>query len=252
MEPVRGHRKQKVVEAARLQRAKVRREQNRTLLEGPALVRDAIAAGCQVHSLFALQDDQVSEDTAKTHSVELHTVDERALRRIAGTNSPRGPVAVVEIPEERLDPNRDILVSWAVSDPGNVGTLIRTAAAFGWSYGYVAGSADPWAPKTLRAGAAGQFQTAVKQIAGLSDLIDWTTVATVVEGGSHPHDVTDSRIAVLIGEEGQGLPAEVADACAARVTILTPGPTESLNAAVAAGIVLHQMSNRWGQPEPAM
>lgn len=247
MEPVRTHRNEIVVAAARLHRGRVRREENRTLLEGPSLLEDALEAGCRAVRVFALPDDRRARDMADTHGLDLVRVDDRALRRVAGTETPRGPVAVIEIPRERLDVERDVLVSWGVSDPGNVGTLIRTAAAFGWSFAYVEGSADPWSPKTLRAGAGGQFQTAVKAIGGLSELDAWSTVATVVDGGDDPATVTEPRVAVLIGEEASGLPADVVADCSTRVTISTPGATESLNAAVAAGILVHELSKRPGE-----
>lgn len=252
MEPVRNHRNKAVVEAARLHRARVRREENRTLLEGPALLEDALAAGCRVHSLFAMPEDDRARLVAESHGLEVTLVDRRALQRVAGTKSPRGPLAVIDIPPERLDADSDVLVSWGVSDPGNVGTLIRTAAAFGWAYAYAQGSADPWGPKTLRSGAGGQFQAPVKAIDGLEDLTAWTTLATVVEGGRAPASVTAARVAVLIGEEAAGLPTDIAAACSERLTIRTPGATESLNAAIAAGIVVYELSKRPGQAGAAV
>lgn len=248
MEPIRNHRNKIVVEAARLHRVRSRRVDNRTLLEGPALIQDAVSAGCSVHHMFAVPDDSRASGIAERHNLDLILVDDRALQRVAGTETPRGPVAVIEIPAEGLAEGRDVLVSWGVSDPGNVGTLIRTAAAYGWSYAYVEGSADPWAPKTLRAGAGGQFQTAIKAIGGLSDLDDWSTVATVVEGGHDPRMISAARAAVLVGEEASGLPKDIVASCETAVTIRTPGPTESLNAAVAAGIVVHELSKRTRDP----
>lgn len=244
MEPVRNHRNKAVVNAARLHRARARRDTGKTLLEGPDVVEDAVAAGCRIKAIFATSDDTRARALSTAIDAELMLVDERALKRVAGTDTPRGPVAIVDIPPERLDHDRDLLVSWGVSDPGNVGTLIRTAASFGWGYAYVPGSADPWSPKTLRAGAGGQFQTGVISISGLDQLQDWTTVATVARNGVEPESVSGDRFAVLIGPESAGLPPEVVDRCAHRVTIATPGVTESLNAAVAAGIVLYAISGK--------
>lgn len=231
MEPVRTHRAKSVVEAARLHRARDRHERGLTLVEGPELLADVEAAGARVVEIFGLDGPGVS------------LVDRRALQRLAGTETPRGPVAVVEIPEHELDPTRSILVSFGVSDPGNVGTMIRTAAAFGWGFAYTDGTADPWSPKAIRAGAGGQFQASVARVGGLDDLGDWTTVATVVRGGVEPAEVTGRPIALLIGEEAHGLDDAVVEAADQRMTIVTPGSTESLNAAVAAGIALFALSN---------
>jgi TrmH family RNA methyltransferase len=166
---------------------------------------------------------------------------------VAGTDTPRGPIAVIDIPEDSLPGGRNVVVSVGVSDPGNVGTLLRTAAAFGWSYAYTAGSADPWAPKALRAGAGGQFHTTVMRIDDLDPLEAWRTVATVVEGGVGPDQIDGSPLAVLVGEEAAGLPDEVVATAAWRVTIPMSGSTESLNASVAAGIVVYELSKRSGQ-----
>jgi TrmH family RNA methyltransferase len=237
MEPVRSHRARSVVDAARLHRARDRRERGLTLVEGPQLIEDVVAAGGVVRERFGVEPDDP----------ETIPVDQRALDRLAGTESPRGPVAVVEIPVEWLDRGRNLLVSAGVSDPGNVGTMIRTAASFGWGYAYLQGSADPWSPKTIRAGAGGQFQTPVSRIGSLAEIAEWTTVATVVRGGGSLDSVTERPVALLIGEEAHGLPEKLTASARHRVTIQTRGATESLNAAVAAGIVMYALTNGSGQ-----
>jgi TrmH family RNA methyltransferase len=208
-------------------------------VEGPELLADVIAAGAVVVETYSLEGE--GPDTIE--------VDERALRRLAGTKAPRGPVAVVEIPTEWLDRGRNLLVSVGVSDPGNVGTMIRTAAAFGWGYAYLDGSADPWAPKTIRAGAGGQFQTPVARLGSVSELKEWTTVATVVRGGAGVEDILDRPVALLIGEEAHGLDDRVVAGADHTMTIAMPGQTESLNAAVAAAIAVYELSRATGQPE---
>lgn len=207
-------------------------------MEGPNLVADIESAGAVVRKKFAVDPTEPG----------VVAVDQRALERLAGTETPRGPVAVVEIPLEWLDRTRNVLVAVGVSDPGNVGTMIRTAASFGWGFAYTEGTADPWAPKTIRAGAGGQFQTSVSRIGSVGELSGWTTVATVVANGEGVEAVRGYPLALLIGEESHGLPASVVDAAAYRVTIPTTGATESLNAAVAAGIVVYELSKGSGQP----
>lgn len=239
MEPVRTHRAKSVVEAARLHRARDRRERGLTLVEGPHIIADVVAAGGVVRETFGLLPEEPG----------VIPVDERALARLAGTESPRGPVAVVEIPVDRIDRSRNLVVSVGVSDSGNVGTMIRTAAAFGWGFAYMEGSADPWSPKTIRAGAAGQFQTSVARIASIGELADWTTVATVARGGGAPLEITEHPLALLIGEEAHGLEQWAIDSADHSLTIPTPGPTESLNAAVAAGIAVYELSRSSGQGE---
>lgn len=236
MEPVRTHRARSVVEAARLHRAGDRKERGLTLVEGPHLVADVITAGAQVHRVFSLDGAEGSIP-----------VDERAMARLAGTESPRGPVAVVAIPMEWLDRSRNLLVSAGVSDPGNLGTMIRTAAAFGWGFAYLEGSADPWSPKTIRSGAGGQFQIPVSRIGSLAEVGEWSTVATIVRGGGDGSEITERPVALVIGEEAHGLDDKVIAACDHSMTIATPGAPDSLNAAVAAGIAVYELSRGSGE-----
>lgn len=244
MEPVRTHRAKTVVEAARLHRVKERKARGLTLVEGPELIRDIAATGANIVDVFSTS----GTEGAVPESAPLPIlVDERALERLAGTKSPRGPVAVVEIPEEGLDRSRSLLVSVGVSDPGNAGALVRTAAAFGWGFAYMSGSADPWSPKSIRAGAGGQFQTPVAAIDAIDEVADWATVATVPRGGKDPSTVKERPVAVLIGEEAHGLDEAILSAATHLVTIPTPGATESLNAAVAAGIAVYMLSRGSGE-----
>ncbi|MFZ0014981.1 MAG: RNA methyltransferase [Acidimicrobiia bacterium] len=239
MEPVRTHRAKSVVEAARLHRARDRRERGLTLVEGPHVVADVVTAGAQVHQVFSLD--------AAEGSIP---VDERAMARLAGTETPRGPVAVVAIPVEWLDRSRNLLVSAGVSDPGNVGTMIRTAAAFGWGFAYMEGSADPWSPKTIRSGAGSQFQIPLARIGSLAEVGEWTTVATIVRGGGDGSEITGRPVALIIGEEAHGLDDKLLAACDHSMTISTPGAPDSLNAAVAAGIAVYELSRGSGE-QPA-
>jgi RNA methyltransferase, TrmH family len=246
--PARSGQNRRIIEATRLHRARQRRETGLTLIEGPNLLQEAMDAGIQPLSVFALEGDGATLSMAGL-SDRLTLVDDRALARLAGTRSPRGPVAVIEIPLPGRWERSNVLVSWGVSDPGNVGALIRVAAAFAWDFGYVAGSADPWSPKTLRAGAGAQFRLAPRSVDGVSLLADegYRTVASVVRGGEVPEAVgVSGSIALLIGEEASGLPSSVSDAADFTVTVPMPGGLESLNAAVAAGVLVYAMTKTGG------
>ena len=246
MEPVRSHRNPRVVEAARLHRARDRRAAGRTILEGPSLLAEALAAGIAPDVVFALPDDAVTSEQATDHGFELILVESAALGRVTGTRTPRGPAAIIPIPPSISPTGRNMIVAWGLSDPGNVGTMIRTAAAFDWDFGYTEGTADPWAPKVLRAGAGGHFRLNTTPVESLQSLEDMglATVATVVSGGARPADLPTGRYALLVGEEAPGLPPDVVDQSAHKVTIPMPGGMESLNAAMAAGIVMYELSRK--------
>ena len=252
MQPVRSHRNSRVVDAARLHRARVRKETGRSLLEGPNLLAEALAAGITPVEVFALADDRDTASLAAENDFDLSVVDSRAMDRLAGTTTPRGPVAEFEIPRSTVLEGSGLVVSWGVSDPGNVGTMIRTASAFGWDFGYATGSADAWSPKVLRAAAGGHFQVAMLQVESPGQLtaLGYTTVATVVKAGVSPDTLRLARPAVLVGEEAHGLPPEIAAHCDARVPVSMPGGAARVNAAVAAGIVVYAIANTLADPEP--
>ncbi len=248
MEPVRSHRNPRVVEAARLNRARDRRETGKTLIEGPHLLEEALAAGVVPEVVFALEGDEATAALVGRHGLNPIIIDRSALSRLAGTKTPRGPVAVIAVPTPRMRAVRGLLVAWGVGDPGNVGTLIRTAAAFEWDFGHTTGTADPWSPKVLRAGAGGHFRIGVHGIDSVDELVasGYVPLATVVAGGLPPADIPPGRYSVLVGEEASGLPAEVVAKAAIRVTIPMPGGIESLNAALAAGIIVYELSKPGG------
>jgi len=132
-----------------------------------------------------------------------------------------------------------------VQDPGNVGAIIRSAAAFG--VGTVVldrQCADPWSPKVLRAGQGGHFAIALRQTDDLVAAISGRLICTVVQGGTPlPKANLSGRIAWAFGSEGAGLSAAVLAKAAERVTIPMAGG-ESLNVAAAAAICLYEAFSR--------
>jgi TrmH family RNA methyltransferase len=243
MEPARSHRNPAVVEAARLHRADERRKRGQTLLEGPHLVGEALAAGTPLLKVFALAGDEAGHRWAGEAKADLVVVGREGLERLSATRTPQSPVAVIDIPVGRLDPSRSVLVAWQISDPGNLGTMIRTAAAFRLDVAVSKGSVDPWSPKVLRAAAGAHFHTNLAEIDDPAE-IDAVKVATVVEGGEPLGDLPAGRLALLIGSEAHGLPDHVVGAADMRVTIPMSGAIESLNAAVAAAILIYEATRR--------
>jgi TrmH family RNA methyltransferase len=239
MEPVRSTRNRRVAEAVRLHRARDRRRLGRTIIEGPNVVSEAIGAGIEVECAFGV--GPAPDGMAGIDWVE---VTPEVLRHLSDTAHPRGPVAVMAIPPPAVIDRDHFHLD--VSDPGNAGTLIRSAAAFGLDVTFGEGSVDPWSPKVLRAAAGAHFHTSIGEAVPAV-----ATIATVVAGGVRPDrlgDVLDpSRIwAVLVGSEAHGLgPVAVAGADVA-VSIPMRGGVESLNAAAAGAIVAYELG-QWRQ-----
>jgi RNA methyltransferase, TrmH family len=130
------------------------------------------------------------------------------------------------------------LALWHVADPGNVGTLIRTADAFGASVELSEGCADPTGPKALRASAGALFRVPLGEAAG-------RRVGLVAHGGRPLGEVElGEQTVFVLGAEREGLPDEVRAGCDELATIPTPGAAESLNVAAAGAIALYERSRR--------
>jgi TrmH family RNA methyltransferase len=204
------------------------------------VLAEALAAGVAPVRVFVAEDRP--SPVADGGGIEVLAVAPAVLARISGTETPQGVVAVITVPAAAV-PAGGLLVAWGVSDPGNVGTLVRSAAAFGLGFVAGPGCADPWSPKVVRAGAGAHFRTAIGRISDPGELGPRTTVAAVARGGKAPASLRGLRdAAILVGDEAAGLPDWVVAAAALRITIPMPGGTESLNAAVAGSILAYELA----------
>ena len=177
---------------------------------------------------------------------------ENEVRRVSTLKTPTGPVGVfpfLDVGIEELLSARDrIVLLHGVQDPGNVGTVVRSAHAFGAGVALSAGCADLYNPKTVRATMGSIFHAPVARevnslrFLGLAAQAGFSTAAAVPEGGEGPGSVLGGKVVVAVGAEGSGLPPEVLEACGASVTV--PSVAPSLNAAVAASILLYEAHMR--------
>lgn len=230
-----------------LHRAKHRKGQNLTIVEGPKLLAEALATGHVPTIVFTTGHPEVTEH-AETAGARVFTVSPEVLGRVSTTTNPQDPVSVMPIPPNKDELGDKVAVLVDVADPGNVGTLLRSAAAFGLDV-VIAGTqaADPWSPKTVRAGAGAQFRTGVTMCRDIADLPailgNRTTVAAVVTGGDNADTYEwQPRTAVLIGSESNGLPEDLVTTSTASVCIQLSNQVESLNAGTAGSILFHTLS----------
>ena len=255
MEPVRSPRNQRVAAAVRLRRARERKASGLTLLEGPNLLESAIRSGASLEVVFALEDDEQTAGLVASGDIEVVKVTREVLERLAPSKHPRGPVAILRIPQFRQIEGRNALVLYGIGDPGNAGTLIRSAAAFGFGVLFGQGSADPWNPKVLRSGAGAHFSVSLES--GSADPGDlrsrgFTTVASIVSGAAPASAINSpGPVALYVGEEASGLPAEIIEACDRTVTIPMASALESLNASVAGSILMYELSAGADSETPA-
>ncbi|GBE24844.1 MAG TPA: RNA methyltransferase [Actinobacteria bacterium] len=237
-----------VQDARRLHTSKERRRSGRILIEGPTLLREAVSAGVELITVFVVTGDHGQLDSVKELDSSVVPVSSHVLSHLGTTSTPRGPIAIARRPEP--DPvlgATDCLVLVDIAEPGNAGTMARTAVALGFQVVVVAGSVDVWSPKALRAGAGAQFVSVPHVVASINDLlgIGLFTVALVVKGGgSVDHLDTRDPVAIVVGNEAHGLPSEILSVCHSTLTLEMDGRFESLNAATAGSIVMWERSRR--------
>jgi TrmH family RNA methyltransferase len=196
-----------------------------------------LIAGFPLETVFTLEGDGADYGEARVVEVANEVV-----ARIATTTTPQAPIAIAAIPESVIPESGDLLVAWGVGDPGNVGTLIRTAAAFG--FGFVCGpdTADPWSPKVVRSAAGASFRTPIGNAGTIDGLrAGGRRVVAAVASGGVPPVRGPQAIALVIGSEAHGLPDDVVEAAELRVTVPMSSGSESLNAAVAGSILAYAL-----------
>lgn len=215
------------------------------MLEGTRAINDAIAADVTIDDLFVSVDEE--DGPVVPQDVPTHRVGRQVLKALSDTVTPQGMVAVARTPLVELEELRSsnfALILDAVADPGNAGTLIRTGVAAGAdAIVFTTGSVDAFSPKVVRAAAASLFATKL-----ITDVAFETAIAIAREGGSRivatasgatPYyevDLTGSLVLVA-GNEAWGMSDEHLDLCDVTVGIPMSDGTESLNVAVATGIV---------------
>jgi TrmH family RNA methyltransferase len=236
---------QRIKIVRRLHRGRERNKTGRTFLEGPKLIEAALDAGVVPLEIYTVDGGALVERSGAAGS-EVVEVSRIVLETISTTVEPQDPVAVIEIPAAVDLAAERVVVLVDIADPGNLGTLIRSAAALGWQVALL-GGADPWNPKVVRSAAGAHFVQSPVRVAELSEIasLGLTTIATVISGGSAPDEISrDTPIALLVGSESHGLAAEMIGHCDQAMTIPMSGKTESLNAAIAGSIAMYALAAR--------
>ena len=228
------------------------------LVEGTRAVLDTFARGIEVRELFITPDAARGEEVRRAaHAARapLVEVSDGVLRALADTMTPQGVVAVVTVPRVTIwDLPEDIslvLVLAGVGDPGNAGTLLRSAVAAGADAVVFAGaSVDPFSPKAVRASAGAVFRvpviTAPQARAVLIALRDRGQVVMATSAEGRPADAANLTrpLALVLGNEAWGVDRSLADLIDEEIGIPMPGPVESLNVAAAGSILLFEVARQ--------
>jgi TrmH family RNA methyltransferase len=244
---------------------KSRRKENRLVLEGVRLIGDALASGFKPDFVFytasdsnlttanAIAGDQQGSrlfasllETLYAQNVAAIEVTPEVMQHVSETESPQGIIAVVPIPELPVPDTDLVLILDGIADPGNLGTILRTSAASGVGVVVLAPRCvDPYNPKVLRSGMGAHFRIPVLRKSWREIEADYGTMQTTLadSDGTIAHYDVDWKqpSVVIIGGEANGADDSAKAFAKTVVSIPMAGTTESLNASVAAGVILFEI-----------
>jgi len=244
-----------LVRAARqLHRTEARRERGEFLAEGVRLVADALALGARPRRVF-VEPERLErsgpgrELLARLDPATTVAVGAAAMQALADTRTPQGVAAVFSLELTAEAVGRVVLVLDGLQDPGNVGTAIRSAVASGLVETVVVrGGADPFGPKAVRAAAAALFALRIVRPADaeLPSLLRGRELWIAEARAGRRYDAVDwgRPSGLVIGSEAHGASAELRSLATGSVGVPLRGPVESLNAGVAASIILFEAARQ--------
>jgi len=228
-----------------------RREHQRFVVEGAVLINEALSAG------WIVESEYLAPGAEPVSQAQAWNLAPGVLERVSDTESPRGQIAVVRRREISsadltLETAEMVLVADRIADPGNLGTMVRSAEAAGVDAIVVTDTTtDPFGPKAVRASAGAVFHVGVVE-AGLNDVARAGLRLLALSshrGVDHSQVDYTGRIAIVIGNEAQGLDGTAWGSIEPEwVTIVHHGRSESLNAAMAATVVVFEATRQRDRP----
>lgn len=242
--------------------ARQRRKAGQTLLDGIHLVQAHLASGSRPQHLLvtqaALQDREVATLLKKNSSVPLTQLDDGLFAELSELKTPSGILALIALPSPVVSAAHGsfCLLLEDIQDPGNLGSMLRSAAAAGCDAVFLSkGCADAWSPKVLRSGMGGHF------VLSIHESVDFPAVAAAFQGelfAALPDAKTSlydcdlrGKLAFVLGNEGAGLSEGLLAAVSRHITIPMPGKVESLNVAAAAAVCLFEAARQRQFTHPA-
>jgi TrmH family RNA methyltransferase len=242
---------------------KYRQEWHLFLVEGWRLCYEALKSDWQIKNILIGEDFHHHyayssiQKLFNKKGIEPKLLKNKDLKKIAQTTTPQGIVLVGELPEAPRDffklirKKKKIILLQGIRDPGNLGTIIRTADWFGFQLIMTSDdSADIFNPKSVRASMGSIFRIACFEIGDISETIESLQKNKFFIIGTSPHAGTPfakseipESVALLLGAEAEGVPTELIDKVDQVVSIPSRGEAESLNVAVAAGILMNHFTS---------
>lgn len=235
---------------ALLGRAKERREASAFIVEGVRLVEEAVKSNWGLR--FVLYDESLSErgksqvEGLRSRGIEAELVSENLMNSLSETETPQGVLAVVELGDLPFsdDPNF-ILIPDQIRDPGNLGTLLRTAAAVGVQAVLLPPeTTDAFAPKVVRSGMGAHFRLPIHSMTWeqiREQAADLQVYLADMDGKSYWETDLRQPLALIIGGEAEGASAEARELATQKISIPMSGEMESLNAGVAGSVLMFEV-----------
>lgn len=251
--PITARSNDRIKAARALTQAKERRLRGQHLVEGEKLVLEALQSGCCIDEVF-IEEAHLDEFLARTafdENTRITPVSRAVMEVLSESKTPQHSCAVVKTPETappQTYPDGLIVVLDCVQDPGNVGTILRTADALGACALFAgSGTADPFSGKTLRAAMGSTYHLPIYTGNVREELLrmheqGFTCIAGHLKG-NQTFPMLGRKTALVIGNEGNGVSDEVADCCEL-YKLSMRGRAESLNAAIAAALLIYELSNQ--------
>ena len=223
-----------------LKEKKYRAEYGEYIVEGVKQIREAVAAGQKIVSIY-YSPRYRGELTEHERSVP---VSDEVFGKLSEEVSPQGILAVLEIPENAPEaPQGNALFLDGISDPGNLGTIIRTANGAGYADIYLKNCTDPYAPKCVRSAMSGLFFVRLHILSeNVYPFLDGIPFICADMGGENVYSFRPpQKFVLVIGNEANGVSEEMRKVCEYTVSIPMRECCESLNAGVSAGILMYHL-----------
>lgn len=239
----------------KLKDKKYRDESNEYIIEGVKLIEEAVKENAKIKKII------VCEDTTKTYEIptnimleiakyECIYVTEKIFASITQVTNPQGIMAIIEknTENQEIDFTQDIIVALDdVQDPGNLGTILRTVDSIGLNQIIVSkGTADAFNPKVVRSTMGAIFRVKIIEVENLAQAIKemrkhhFKLMVTSLQTDNSIYDIDFNKKIIVVGNEANGVSKEIQDMADEKAKIPMLGRTESLNASVAAGIVMYE------------
>ncbi|EHJ07016.1 TrmH family RNA methyltransferase [Staphylococcus simiae] len=244
MEQITSAQNSKIKQANKLKKKRERDKTGLALIEGIHLVEEAVKSDINIKQLFAIEPSRLDQQMID-YAQETYEINMKVAESLSGTVTPQGFFAIIEKPQYDVTQAKQVLLIDRIQDPGNLGTLIRTADAAGIDAVIMEkGTTDPYQDKVLRASQGSVFHVPViiDELSSFIQKFNGPVYGTALEQSIPFKEVQSSEsFALLLGNEGEGVNPDLLQQTTQNLIIPIYGQAESLNVAIAGSILLYHL-----------